>query len=95
VALLVGDDAIARCLVDADLADNLVTTTRLHARRMSVVYAVLTVAGFLLVAASGVPLFDTVCHVPAGVSTGGFSTFDRGLAEAGGACSAPPSWASE
>jgi trk system potassium uptake protein TrkH len=84
VALLVGDDAIARRLVDEDVAENLVTTTRGYARRMLVVYVVLTLAGVAAVALAGVPLFDAVCHVLSAISTGGFSTYDRSLAGMGG-----------
>jgi trk system potassium uptake protein TrkH len=80
VALLVGDDAVARRLVDTDLTENLVTTTRLHARRMIAVYAALTLVGLACIALSGMPLFDAACHVLAAISTGGFSTHDRSLA---------------
>lgn len=80
VALLAGDDAIARRLIDEDLADNLATTTRLYARKMLAVYLVLTVTGIAVVTLTGLPLFEAICHVLAAVSTGGFSTYDQSLA---------------
>jgi trk system potassium uptake protein TrkH len=51
-----------------------------HARRLLVIYAVMTVAGWLaLWAAEGRP-FVALVHVLSGVSTGGFSSLDHSLA---------------
>lgn len=60
--------------------DDLVGGTRAHARRVVVVYGVLTGGGFLLLWATGLGAFEALAHVLSAVSTGGFSTHDASLA---------------
>ncbi len=59
--------------------EGLVATTRIHARRMLVVYGALTLFAIALIGATGAPWFDAVCHALAAISTGGFSTHDASL----------------
>lgn len=81
VALLLGRGMIARRLAASEsAADNLVATTRTHARRMLAGYAVLTVMGVLMLWLLGVEGWTAVTHVLSAVSTGGFSSFDENLA---------------
>ncbi len=80
-ALLLGHGIISRRLTESETPlDNLLATTRTHARRILSAYAALTVIGILSVWALGVDLFPSVAHVLSAVSTGGFSIFDRSLA---------------
>lgn len=60
--------------------DGIIAGTRTYARMIIKVYLVLTLAGFLLLLALGVGWFDSLAHVLAAVSTGGFSTFDNSIA---------------
>ena len=80
VALLMNHQAASRRLVEVTGADTLVTTTRIHARRVLVVYLSITAAGAVALMAGGVNPFTGVTHALSAVSTGGFSTFDNSLA---------------
>ncbi|MDX1375928.1 MAG: potassium transporter TrkG [Burkholderiales bacterium] len=91
VALLLGNHVAARRLVDPEGAgENLSETMRTHARRVLVVYALITLAGIGIVLALGAGGFEAVAHVLTAVSTGGFSTHADSLAgiEAGAVRSA-------
>lgn len=79
VALLARHGLAARKLVESGGAEVQASTTRAHARRVLVVYALLTLAGTLLIWLAGLAPFDALAHALAAVSTGGFSTFDRSL----------------
>lgn len=80
VALLLGHGLIARRLVASETSiENLVTTTKVHARRILAAYAALTAVGIAAVLLTGAGAFETVTHVLSAISTGGFSTFDRSL----------------
>jgi len=82
VALLSGHAIASRRLVDPEAAsENLVTTTRTHARRVLVVYLLLTAMGIaaLLLFTSASPM-DAITHTLSAVSTGGFSTHRDSLA---------------
>lgn len=80
VALLLGRGLIAKRLVASETSiDNLVTTTRVHARRILLAYTALTAVGVAAVLLTGAGAFETVTHVLSAISTGGFSTFDRSL----------------
>jgi trk system potassium uptake protein TrkH len=86
VALLAGQGGVARRFIEPEGgAENLVTTVRLHARRVLAVYAILTVAGIGAVWLAGAGASYGIDHVLAAVSTGGFSTFDSSLAGFGSA----------
>ncbi len=58
---------------------DIVGNTRAHARRMWIIYVLMTGAGFLAMVLSGTRLFPAIVHSLAAVSTGGFSTSDRSL----------------
>jgi len=83
VALLIKHPIAARQLVQPAGGNNegIATTTRIHARRMLAVYAILTITGVIILALSGVDIFNSITHGLAAVSTGGFSSFNNGLAE--------------
>lgn len=55
--------------------------TRTHGRRVLLTYSVLTLAGIVLLLATGLPVLDATVHTFSSVSTGGFSTRDTSLAE--------------
>lgn len=59
--------------------DNLVGGTKAHARRVLVVYAVLTAGGVLLLWIEGVGFFDALLYTMASVSTGGFAPYETSL----------------
>jgi trk system potassium uptake protein TrkH len=81
LALAAGRPADMRRLGDAASdEESLDQSARLHARRVLVVYTVMTVVGLALVCAAGVPLFQAMIHTLAAVSTGGFSGFADSLA---------------
>jgi trk system potassium uptake protein TrkH len=84
-AFSVGPGPAARRLATVEgQPDDLAATTRLWARRAMVIFAVLTLAGMAIVLPFGLPLVDGVAHVLAGISTGGFSSRDGGIAALGG-----------
>lgn len=90
IALLAGHHAAARKLISPEMAgENLVTTARLHARRMLGVYAALTVAGMLILLLMPVDFFTALTHVLTAVSTGGFSSLDQSLSGLSAAGAAP------
>jgi len=62
---------------------DMVAGTRVRARRALLVYAALTLAGLALLLVAGVAPFAAAVHTLAGISTGGFSNFDAGLAALG------------
>lgn len=80
VALLAQHSQAWRKLVEPPPSGLLVSTLRLHARRVLGVYSVLTIAAATLIWAAGLAPFDALAHAFAAVSTGGFSTFDHSLA---------------
>jgi trk system potassium uptake protein TrkH len=79
VALLAHQGLAARKLVESSGTEILVSTSRIHARRVLTVYVLLTLAAFLLIWAAGLPPFAALEHALAAVSTGGFSSFDASL----------------
>ena len=84
VALLMGHHASARRLIDPETAaPDLVSTTQTHARRVLLVYLVLTVSGFAVIWAVAGDGFYALTLVLSSVSTGGFSPFDDSLSGLG------------
>jgi trk system potassium uptake protein TrkH len=59
--------------------DDLVSTTHAHARRILLVYGLLTAGGVALLLVLGADLFDAIVHTLSAVSTGGFSSRDASL----------------
>ena len=60
--------------------EDLLGSTRAHARRVSFIYAAISAVGFVALWALGLSWFDSLAHTLAAVSTGGFSTYDNSLA---------------
>jgi trk system potassium uptake protein TrkH len=81
LALFLHNGVAGRRLMDTEATgDTLVSTTRTYARRVAIVYGVLTgcaVLGIWLAVGDG---FVALAHGLSAVSTGGFSTFDDSLA---------------
>jgi trk system potassium uptake protein TrkH len=59
------------------------TAAWIYTRRMVVIYLLLTLSGFFLLWFLGGDGFAALVHTLAAISTGGFSSFDRGIAELG------------
>ncbi|MBU0498643.1 MAG: TrkH family potassium uptake protein [Gammaproteobacteria bacterium] len=83
IALLLRNHVASRCLIEASGEEGLITTTRVHARRMLRVYLGLTLIGLLAVWIACGDFFDALIHTLAAVSTGGFSSHDTSLAGLG------------
>ncbi len=60
--------------------DDLAGGTRAHAKRVVVVYALLTLLALTAMLLAGVEFFDALTHVFTAISTAGFSTHDASLA---------------
>jgi trk system potassium uptake protein TrkH len=85
VALLFGPGVTVRRLAFPDTEpEDLAGGTRNHARRVLIVYVILTVIGFAVLFALGVGSFRAIVHTLAAVSTGGFSSLDISVAGMGG-----------
>lgn len=81
VALLTGHEAATRRLLDPELSgESLAVATRIYARRVLKVYALMTLIGIALVWWLVGDGFVATTHVLAAVSTGGFSSFDNSVA---------------
>jgi trk system potassium uptake protein TrkH len=50
------------------------------AKRLMIIYLLITLAEIILLAAGKMPVFDAVCHSFSSLSTGGFSTRNNGIA---------------
>lgn len=71
--------AAKRLGFDEGEAADFVGSTHGHARRVLVVYVVLTLVGMAAAAASGLPAFESVVLSLAAISTGGFAIADSSL----------------
>ncbi|MDX1812510.1 MAG: potassium transporter TrkG, partial [Gammaproteobacteria bacterium] len=80
VALLIRHQLAARRLAETITSENLLTTARIHARRMLVIYLTLTLTGFLLLFIISTDGFLALTHTLSAISTGGFSTYTNSLA---------------
>jgi trk system potassium uptake protein TrkH len=72
-----------------DYEDDLVGGTRAHARRILIVYGILTAAGVISLMLLGVQWFNAVLYSLAAVSTGGFSPQASSISDMGGYGAAP------
>lgn len=72
--------ATKRLAASQDDSADLIGSTRARARRIFVIYAGITAAGFLLVWLAGAKPFSALVHVLSAISTGGFSSYDDSLA---------------
>ena len=79
-ALSMGRGNASKALTGIAHDENLVGGTIARSRRVLVVYSIMTLMAFGLLAVCGVPLFAALLHTLAAVSTGGFSSFDNSLA---------------
>jgi len=64
----------------SERSEKLVPTARGLAGTMLLVYVVLSVVSMLGFVATGMSVFDAICHAMAAIATGGFSTKDESLA---------------
>jgi trk system potassium uptake protein len=85
VALLFNHNFAMRRLAEGAGVENLVTTTQLHARRVLIVYCILTIIGIVLLLLLNERPLSAVVHTLSAVSTGGFSIHDDSLATMGAA----------
>ena len=84
VGLLMGHQSAARRLVEPFSPETLASTARTFARRMLLVYTLLTVAGIAILSVLCGDAFMATIHVLSAVSTGGFSPYQDSLASFGG-----------
>jgi len=80
VGLLMGHQSAARRLVEPFRPETLASTARTFARRMLLVYVLLTLAGIALLWPLCGDALTAVTHTLSAVSTGGFSPFQDSLA---------------
>lgn len=80
LALLMGHEMASRRLSESAGAEGLDASAREHARRTLIVYLALTALGVAVVWPLTGDLFHTLTHVFAAISTGGFSSWEGGLA---------------
>lgn len=81
VALFFKLSIATRRLTEPLSSDSIVSSSRTFARQMLIVYLILTVVATLVVTVISGDFFLAITHVLAGVSTGGFSSFDNNLAD--------------
>lgn len=80
VALLMRHQLAARRLTGSLGNESIVTTSRIHSRRMLLVYVLLTLIGFVILWSLCGDSFVALIHTLSAVSTGGFSQYDNSLA---------------
>lgn len=81
LALFMHNGVASRRLIETEpTAETLVSTTRIYARRIALVYGVLTLGALLAVWLATGDGFVALVHSLSAVSTGGFSSFDDSLA---------------
>jgi trk system potassium uptake protein TrkH len=84
VALLFRPGMEAKRLAGIEESADLVAGTRFYALHVIRVYGIITVTGVVLLLLTGVDFFPAILHALSGVSTGGFSSYDRSLASMSG-----------
>jgi trk system potassium uptake protein TrkH len=81
VAIMIRPGLAAKRIGDLeDYEDDLVGSTRTHARRMLITYSILTGVGIVVLGLLGAGWFNSVLYSFAAASTGGFSPHDASLA---------------
>jgi trk system potassium uptake protein TrkH len=81
LALFMRNGVAGRRLMDSEATgETLVASTRVYARHITIVYGVLTACAVLASWLAMGDGFDALVHSLSAISTGGFSTFDNGLA---------------
>jgi trk system potassium uptake protein TrkH len=84
VAFLIGPGVAARRLGKIEEKEDIISGTYLYARRVLLVYVILTFLGILVLLLVGVKPFPALIHTFAAVSTGGFSSYNNSIAGMGG-----------
>ncbi len=80
LALIIGRGELARRLAEGTgEGEDMVSSTRSHARSVLAVYGLLTAAGFAILLLMGIAPIPALLHTLSGVSTGGFSSYDNSL----------------
>jgi trk system potassium uptake protein TrkH len=80
VAVMIQPGLAAKRLdFDEDYDDDLIGSTRTHARRILVVYTLLTIVGTVGLIVSGSDWFESMLYTFAAISTGGFAPHDESL----------------
>ena len=80
VALLMEHHIALKRLVAPEAGQSMLTTARIYARRVLIVYLILTAVGIALLWLVLKNGFQAITHTLAAISTGGFSSLDGGLA---------------
>jgi len=81
VATMIRPGLVAKRIGDLeDYEEDLVGSTRTHARRVIIVYSILTGFGIIVLGLLGAGWFNSVIYSLSAVSTGGFSPHDASLA---------------
>jgi len=81
VATMIRPGLVAKRIGDLeDYEEDLVGSTRSHARRVIIVYSILTGFGIIILGLLGTGWFNSVIYSLSAVSTGGFSPHDASLA---------------
>ncbi|MBN1190465.1 MAG: TrkH family potassium uptake protein [Dehalococcoidales bacterium] len=84
VAIMIQPGLAAKRIGDLEnYEDDLIGSTRTHARRVLIVYSILTVAGIAVLGLMGAGWLNSVVYSLSAVSTGGFSPHDNSLAGLG------------
>lgn len=79
VALLVRPGMASKRLIEIEEKEDMITGTKIYARRVLIVYLIITFSGVIAMLLSGMELFSSVIHTLSAISTGGFSSYDNSL----------------
>jgi trk system potassium uptake protein TrkH len=80
LAVMIQPGLVAKRLdIEEDYENDLIGSTRVNARRVFTVYAILTIVGVLFLGVSGHGWFESILYSFSAVSTGGFSPNDASL----------------
>ena len=80
VALLMGHHTAIKRLIGSG-SESMMTTTRIYARRMLIIYSIISVIGFIILWWLLGDLFLALTHTLTAVSTGGFSSLNSSLGD--------------
>jgi len=80
IVLLLQPGIYLRKLVELDESEDIVSSTVLYARRILLIYMMLTIISTAMIWITGASFFNALTHAFSAVSTGGFSNFDDSLA---------------
>jgi trk/ktr system potassium uptake protein len=80
IVLLLRPGIYLRKLVELDESEDIVGSTVLYARRILLIYMILTIISTAMIWIAGASFFNALTHAFSAVSTGGFSNFENSLA---------------